>query len=222
MSIRLRFTKKKECTVLTWQGKIIIISAFTGIALFIFLKFPIFLSNNNPVNGKYLVLDGIMPDYSIQQAIEIFNNQNYTTVIATGSKLESGYFISEKKTMAELTYATFIALGFDSANVIVIPEGDILKDRTYTSALSLKKYFDKHQISSADVDVLALGCHARRSRILFQLALGENYKVGIIAVPDNSFNINKWWKTSKGVRTVVGETIAYIYAKIFFYPDKNE
>ena len=222
MNIRLRFTKKKECTVLTWQGKIIIISAFTGIALFIFLKFPIFLSNNNPVNGKYLVLDGIMPDYSIQQAIEIFNNQNYTTVIATGSKLESGYFISEKKTMAELTYATFIALGFDSANVIVIPEGDILKDRTYTSELSLKKYFDKHQISSADVDVLALGCHARRSRILFQLALGENYNVGIIAVPDNSFNINKWWKTSKGVRTVVGETIAYIYAKIFFFPDKNE
>lgn len=222
MNLRLRFTKKKECTVLTWPGKIIIISVITVITLFIFIKLPIFLSYNNPINGKYLVLDGIMPDYSIQTAIEIFNNQNYTTVVATGSKLESGYFISEKKTMAELTYATFIELGFDSAKIIVIPEGDILKDRTYTSALSLKKYFDKHHISGADIDVLALGCHARRSRILFQLALGENFKVGIISVPDNSYDINKWWKTSKGVRTVIGETIAYIYAKIFFYPFNDE
>lgn len=222
MNIRPRFTKKKECTVLTWPGKIIIISVITGISVFIFLKLPIFLSNNNPVNGKYLVLDGIMPDYSIQRAIEIFNNQNYTTIVTTGSKLESGYFISEKKTMAELTYATFIALGFDSTKIVVIPEGDILKDRTYTSALSLKKYFDKNHISSADVDVLALGCHARRSGILFQLGLGENFKVGIIAVPDNSYDVNKWWKTSKGVRTVIGETIAYLYAKMFFCPDKNE
>lgn len=222
MNIRLRLTKKKECTVLTWPAKIILFAALTVIFLFVSFKIPLFLSLNNPINGKYLVLDGIMPDYSIQRAIEIFNNQNYTTIVATGSKLEAGYFISEKSTMAELTYATFVELGFDSTKIIVIPEGDILKDRTYTSALSLKKYFEKHQITNAEIDILAIGCHARRSKMLFKLALGDNFNVGVYALPDNSFDINRWWKTSKGVRTVISETIGYFYAKVFFYPDKNE
>lgn len=218
MNIRLRLTKKKECTVLTWPAKIIIFVAFTCTFLFVLIKIPLFLSLNSPVNGKYLVLDGIMPDYSIQRAIEIFNNQNYTTVVATGSKLEAGYFFSEKSTMAELTYATFLELGFDSTKIIVLPEGDILKDRTYTSALSLKEYFEKNQITNAEVDILAIGCHARRSKMLFKLALGDNYKVGVYSVPDDSFNINEWWKTSRGVRSVIGESIAYFYAKLFFYP----
>jgi len=221
MNIRLRLTKKKECTVLTWPAKIIFLAVLTVIFLFVSFKIPLFLSLNNPINGKYLVLDGIMPDYSVQRAIEIFNNQNYTTIVATGSKLEAGYFISEKSTMAELTYATFLELGFDSTKIIVIPEGDILKDRTYTSALSLKKYFEKHKITNAEIDILAIGCHARRSKMLFKLALGDNFNVGVYALPDNSFDINRWWKTSKGVRTVISETIGYFYAKVFFYPDKN-
>lgn len=218
MNIRLRLTKKKECTVLTWPAKLLIFVAFTCTILFVFIKTPVFLSINKPVKGKYLVLDGIMPDYSIQRAIEIFNNQNYTSIVATGSKLEAGYYFSVKKTMAELTYATFVELGFDSTKIIVIPEGDILKDRTYTSALSLKKYFVKNQITSTEVDILAIGCHARRSKMLFQLALGDNYKVGVYAVPDDSFDLNHWWKTSRGVRSVIGETIAYLYAKVFFIP----
>jgi len=52
--------------------------------------------------------------------------------------------------------------------------------------------------------------------------LGDNFEVGIISVEDINYNKNKWWKSSIGVRTVMSETIAYFYVKLFFYPDKED
>ena len=96
-----------------------------------------------------------------------------------------------------------------------------MRDRTYSSGLSLKKWFLEHNIINAKVDVLAIGSHARRSQSLFQKALGDNFEVGIISVEDINYDKNKWWKASIGVRTVMSETIAYFYVKLFFYPDKE-
>ena len=40
--------------------------------------------------------------------------------------------------------------------------------------------------------------------------------VGIIAVANADYNPKQWWRYSDGVREVIGESIAYIYAKFFF------
>jgi hypothetical protein len=42
--------------------------------------------------------------------------------------------------------------------------------------------------------------------------------VGIIAVSNADYNPKQWWRYSDGVREVIGESIAYIYAKFLFYP----
>jgi hypothetical protein len=219
--MKIKLTKKKECTVLTWPAKILVFSFVLLIFSFIFSKLPLYLSKNRPLNGDYLVLDGQMPDYSIEKAIQIFHESGYKTIITTGGKLPSGYYISGKTTMAELTYATFLELGFDSAKIVFIPGGTIVRDRTYSSGLSLKKWFFEHGITHTKVNVLAVGSHARRSQDLFQKALGDNFEVGIISVEDINYDKNKWWKASIGVRTVMSEIIAYFYVKLFFYPDKE-
>jgi hypothetical protein len=43
--------------------------------------------------------------------------------------------------------------------------------------------------------------------------------VGIIAVSNPEFNPRQWWRYSDGVREVIGESIAYVYARFFFWPD---
>ena len=63
-----------------------------------------------------------------------------------------------------------------------------------------------------------MGPHARRTRLLFQEAFGSKVAVGVIAVPDDAYDPRHWWRSSEGVRDVVGEAIAYVYARFFFYP----
>jgi hypothetical protein len=222
MKISIKLVKRKECTVLTWPAKLLFLSLFVALICLAFFRIPFFLSKNNPVNGDYLLLDGQMPDFSIKNAIKIFNESNYKTIITTGGEFPSGYVVSGKKSMAELTFATFLELGFDTSKIVVIPGGDIPTDRTYNSGLSLKKWFSEQNINKAEIDILAIGSHARRSHILFKKALGDNFRVGIIAIEDKSYDNKKWWKTSKGARTVISETIGYIYVSIFFNPKTDK
>ncbi len=218
MKFGIRIFEKKECTRLTGPAKIFILFFVFLILYFSFTSFPVYLSKSHPHFEGYLVLDGQMPDYAVEQAIEFFGQHKYKAIIVSGGRLPSGHYIAGKKTMAEITYATFIALGFDSANLILINGQPVLKDRTYTSALNLKSWFEEQNTKAMKLDILSVGCHAKRSQFLFQKALGNNFKVGVVAINDKGYNIKKWWETSNGVRSVISETIAFIYASVFFHP----
>jgi hypothetical protein len=70
------------------------------------------------------------------------------------------------------------------------------------------------------LNIVTEGVHARRTRLLFQKAFGENAAIGIIAVPNPDYDPKQWWRYSEGVREVVGETVAYLYAKLLFHPSE--
>ncbi len=164
-----------------------------------------------------------MPDFLIKEAIRIFHENNYEKIIASGGDLPAGRFIADERSMAGITRATLLELGFDSLKIVTLHGGKVLRNRTYMSALMLKRWLAQNSpADSKKVDVITLGCHAGRSRLLFQKALGNDYKVGVWSVPDKSYDINRWWKTSKGSRTVISEIIAYFYARLFFQGRKNE
>ena len=213
---KIKLLRRKECTVLTWQGWILILIVL--VLLFAgFLRFNSgFLSVNKPIGGNILVLDGQMPDFSLKEAIQIFNNRNYDLIVATGGKIQTGYFIAGYKTMAEVTEASFLQMGFEKEKIVAIPGGEYKRDRTYNSAVSLKMWIMENKVDVKKIDVLAVGSHARRSRFLFKRAMEKEYEVGVISVSDPAYNSKNWWKSSVGVRTVLSETIAYFYVLLFF------
>jgi uncharacterized SAM-binding protein YcdF (DUF218 family) len=88
--------------------------------------------------------------------------------------------------------------------------------------VALGKWFDQHQLQVRGINLVTEGAHARRSRLLFQEALGEDIKVGVIAVPSPDFDPKRWWRYSEGVEDVVDEGIGYLYAKFLFYPGASE
>jgi hypothetical protein len=51
---------------------------------------------------------------------------------------------------------------------------------------------------------------------LFQRALGKGVTVGVTSVTDREYDPERWWQSSSGVRDVLGETLAYVYARFFF------
>ena len=72
------------------------------------------------------------------------------------------------------------------------------------------------------INVVTESVHARRTRLLFQEAFGGEVKVGIIAARNPDYDPEHWWSSSDGFREVSGETIAYLYARLFFRPPREQ
>jgi len=92
------------------------------------------------------------------------------------------------------------------------------RDRTYGSAVALRNWFRENNMPVRSVNVVTEDVHARRTYLLFQKALGDNVAVGIIAVPNPDYDPEHWWRYSEGVKDVISETAAYLYAKLLFHP----
>lgn len=61
--------------------------------------------------------------------------------------------------------------------------------------------------------MFSLDVHTRRSWFLFRKILTPQVQVGAIAARTHDYDPNKWWVSSQGVRTILDEGIAYIYAR---------
>ena len=72
------------------------------------------------------------------------------------------------------------------------------------------------------INVLTEDTHARRTWMLFKEALGPGVQVGIISASNPDYDAKHWWRSSEGVREVIDESVAYVYAKFFFWPAKEQ
>jgi DUF218 domain len=212
-------TKRKECWVPTLRGWLVLLLAGTLTCAWTFKAIPPFLAPNRPVQSNVLVVEGWLPDYALEQALQQFRKDHYELVVVTGPPLELGFFyLFEHKTYANLGAATLKRLGLEEKMVVAVPSAHTQKDRTFTSGLALKQWLQLNRPSINAVNVVTLGVHARRTWLMFEKALGPDYSVGIITATDRGYDSGHWWSSSYGVRTVVGEAIAYAYARFLFSP----
>jgi uncharacterized SAM-binding protein YcdF (DUF218 family) len=100
----------------------------------------------------------------------------------------------------------------------MVPSRVMDHDRTYGSAIALRNWFREHNMPVRSINVVTEDVHARRTRLLFQKALGHDVVVGVIAVPNPDYDAKRWWRYSEGVKDVFAESAAYIYARLFFDP----
>jgi uncharacterized SAM-binding protein YcdF (DUF218 family) len=82
----------------------------------------------------------------------------------------------------------------------------------------LRNWFLEHNVDVRGVNIVTEDTHARRTRLLFEKALGKAVAVGVIAVPNPDYDARRWWRYSEGVKDVLGEAIAYGYTRLFFHP----
>jgi len=102
--------------------------------------------------------------------------------------------------------------------VQMVPSRVMDRDRTYGSAVALRNWFREHNMSVRSINVVTEDLHARRTRLLFEKALGHDVAVGVIAVANPDYDSRHWWRYSQGVKEVVSEGAAYLYARFLFYP----
>ena len=178
-----------------------------------------FLAITNRTDTNILVMEGWVHEFAANAAAREFTNGNYQRIFVTGGPVEgNGGYTSDGATESWVGAGLLRRAGIADNFLQSVPRRAVDRDRTYSSALALKDWFRKHNMSVKAINVLTEGAHARRTRLLFQEAFGKDVKVGIIAAQNPDYDPERWWRYSEGVREVTGETIAYLYAKFFFYP----
>ena len=213
--------RRRRCWLPTWRGwaALLLIVGTAGFVA-VRLAYP-FLAVTTPVPGGILVVEGWAPDYAVAEAVAEFQRQPYQKLCVTGGPLERGDPLSVFKTYAELGAASAVKLGLAPADVQAVPATGVRADRTFASAVALAHWMKERGVTIAKVNVITVGAHARRTRLLFEMALPEGVSVGIVAVENQDFDAHCWWRYSQGVRTVAGEVLAYSYARLLFQPFQN-
>lgn len=208
--------RKKTIFVPTPAGFLIIVSVLTAVFIHLFCSLNSFLSPYHPLNSKLIVIEGWNPDYTFEQIAQKFKGHDSILIVVTGGPLESGSYLKEYKTFAEVGAASLTVLGIPDSMVKAVPADKVIKDRTFTSAISLKSWLDSTKYHPQSIDLYTLGPHARRSALLFQTVFGKDLRIGIIPITDRDYDPKHWWKSSRGFRTVTDELIAYLYVKLVF------
>jgi hypothetical protein len=181
-----------------------------------------FLAVTQRVDAKVLVVEGWIQRYALQAALDEFNRGSYQRVYTTGGPENgTGRYTNDYQTSASVGEEELKTLGLPAENVQMVPSHVSGRERTYSSAVALREWFLEHGVVPKSMNVLTEECHARRTWLLYRKAFGNNVKVGIIDVPNPDYDPNKWWRYSDGVREVIGESIAYLYAKYFFHPSQS-
>jgi hypothetical protein len=217
----MKLIERKECWRFTWIGWMGVL-AFSGLVLLLFL-FTIhpFLAPTKTVAADILIADNCLVNYGLKKLSDEFRSKNYSLILSAGVLLPQGSpFAAEYKTSGELSAAILKKFGIHEKAIVPIIPKPVERDRTFASALAVKNWLAQNNIQPRGINLFSMGPHSRRSWMLYKEALGEEIPIGIIAFENREYDPKRWWKTSSGVRTVLDETIAYLYAKLVFDPER--
>src|SRR4030095_10981008 len=209
---------RKERWGLSWRGWLLVTSAGLVAACLVFLNVRPFLAVTHRVNTNVLVVEGAMQRYAIRGGAEEIKNGSYERIFTPGGPENgSGGYTNDYNTSASVAAESLEKFGVPGDLVQMVPSRVFARERTYSSAVALRDWFRDHNLPIHSFNVLTEGSHARRTQLLYKEAFGKNATIGVIAVSNPDYDPKDWWHYSDGVREVIGESIAYIYAKFFFY-----
>jgi len=190
--------------------------------LLVFRTHP-FLAATHRVEARVLVVEGWVHDYTIRWAAEEFKAGSYERAFTTGGpRPGENTQRSDYYTLASYGARRLKASGVPDECVQMVPSPVSGRDRTYSSALALRDWFREHKVDVHSFNILTEDAHARRTRLLFEKAFGSEVRIGVIAITNPEYDPKHWWRYSEGVREVLGEAIAYVYARVFFHPSAEK
>jgi uncharacterized SAM-binding protein YcdF (DUF218 family) len=213
---------RKERWGFSWKGRLLVLLLLIGLATWFVHGVHAFFAVTHRVGTDVLVVEGWVRQYAIRAAINEFKAGHYRRVFTTGGPIVGmGGYINDYNTSASLGAGRLRAEGLSPDLIQMVPSRVSDRDRTYSAARALRDWFSENHVIVHGLNVVTEDVHARRSRLLFQEAFGPGVKVGIVAVPNPDYDARHWWRYSEGVREIIGESIAYIYAKLLFYPSTS-
>jgi hypothetical protein len=211
-----RWIVRKESWSLTFRSWILLLLASGVLTFVLFHRIFPFLAVHTPIQSDYLVVEGWIPDYAMAELADEFAQGGYQLLIITGNPILKGEHLSEYKNYADLTRAHLLRTGWDESQIIAVRSEEALRERTFAAAQALRAWGLQEGIDLTRFNILTRGAHGRRTWLLYHKAFAGESEIGILSGIDLRFDHTRWWASSEGVREVINETIAYLYAKLLF------
>ena len=197
-------------TVWGWLGILLAIALLFWLLLF---RLERFLAYSAPVEAEILIVEGWIADDGLIGALEEFRSKPYKLLITAGSDFGRGEYLSELDNFANLSKATLVALGLEPEKIQPVRTPPAKRDRTLTSALAVEEWLQQNELRPQRVNIYTMDVHARRSWLLYRRVLEPEIQVGVISHPPLNYDPQAWWASSEGFRKILGESLAYLYAK---------
>ena len=202
----------------TIWGWIVLFGLFVTTCIFGARNIYGFLAPNDPVRAHILVIEGWLAPEELDQAVQIFKKGGYTKVVTTGGPVLDWTELMQRSDYAGLAADYLVRHGVPQDSILVVSSPASAQERTFLSAVMLRKTVKQSGITLDAINLFSSGPHARRSRLLFQMALGPKVQVGILAAIPQEYDPRVWWQASSGAESVILQSIEYIWVECFFWP----
>ena len=198
------------------SSKWVLFGIISAVLIFVVMFIHDFLAVNNPVGEGILVVEAWIPAQTLAESANVFNSRHYNDLVVVGGPIQGmGSNSNHPTTYDDLAAKRLQKLGFDTKKLVKISVPGVSAGRTLASATAVKRWLSSSGISVCCVEVFTKGVHARKSWILFRRALGDGYRVGIIAGSDESYDRRFWFFSTRGIRIVVRNLAGYMYSTLW-------
>ena len=198
-------------TVFGWAC---ILIAIGSLGLLFCLKGEAFLSPTERLPAKVLVVEGWIGIEGIRAAKAEFERDGYDFIVTTGG-LTGERWKEQRWSYAEMAEKELIRCGVSKDRIIMAPAPDVDSQRTFESAMAVRKSLLAHGNPPEALNVFTLGVHARRSRLIFTKSFPPGTKVGVIAWVPPGYESPQWWRSSERADDLLKETAGFLFEALF-------
>jgi len=217
--------RRRLLWVPTWRGLLVFV-AFAAIAIVTAARHAGgFLQFDEPARGpdgrgaRLLVVEGWLDDGDLDAAIAAYRRGRYERLVTSGGPIESWREIQPWPTYADRAADYLRRHGLADAAIATAPAPETRKDRTFLSALKVREWAERAGLARGEaIDIYSASVHARRSRGVYRMAFGGDIEVGVLAAPARRYDVEHWWTTSEGVKTVLDEAVSLAWTACCFWP----
>jgi hypothetical protein len=165
-----------------------------------------------------LVVEGWLDERELDAAIATLRRGGYQRVVTSGGPIEGWHEGVVWPNYAERAASYLRRHGVVEIPVVAVAAPATARERTFLSAVVVRDWLRREQPGVDAIDLVSAGVHARRSRLAYRMAFGSSVDVGVIATTPRSYDIDHWWRTSEGAKTVLGELLSLAWTKCCFWP----
>jgi hypothetical protein len=216
--------RRRQVWLPTVWGTLLLAALATAIGVPVAAGLGHFLAPTEPASGpdgrgaRTLIVEGWLDPAGLDDAVAAIARGSYERVVTSGGPLEGWERAQGWPTYAERAAHHVRGRVPGGVVVVAVPSPATLRDRTYASAVVIRQWAERQGLAFDRVDLFTSGVHARRSRLVYGMAFGPKATVGVIAAPPRHYPLDRWWTTSEGAKSVLGETVGMVWTKCCFWP----